>query len=491
VRARRGPASLAALAFAAAVTACSVDTDTEVVRRSEAPVVPRDFASGTRLRARVHVVGERVPVLAGFRDLVLGIECAFLDDDGQSLIPDGVAYCLPRTVSHVEGRGPYLDTACASPAALSPGASARGEEAPRYGRVVRDDACAAPPSLHELGPEVTRRAFVRSPSGACQVTTTQAMRPLAAEIPLSTFARAKEQVEAREGASEASRIGIRVLIGEDGSRVEIGGWDRERREASRVTRFADGTRRWATERLAFGGEQLDPGCSTPALTKIARTAVCPVGAGLLFEGSCGFGTFVELGPSAPLSYVGTPGACEANREGARAVFGVGAVIPPSSYAPVEEREIGERGESSGASAGDPGVRRRGYGVPGEPSAVWREVVDGATGQACEVRPARDGALRCLPVAAELVNRFADPACTEPAFSHPLNGCETEASFPRFVHAQLEEPPRGLEVLREIAITYAVTTDGRCGEVREPSAARAFAVREVPAARFPPAVLITE
>ena len=76
---------------------------------------PRDFMSGTRLRANIDTIGGGVETLASFHDQVLGIDCTF-DAAG----PGPTFWCLPPAALHRTGFGPYVDTTCSEPVAIAP-----------------------------------------------------------------------------------------------------------------------------------------------------------------------------------------------------------------------------------------------------------------------------------------------------------------------------------------------------------------------------------
>src|ERR1700682_4851368 len=71
---------------------------------------PRDFTSGTRLRARYRVVGDLVEVFTTFHDVQLDEDCAFEDETGSHVGPGASSYCYPAGLArHREKKGPYLD----------------------------------------------------------------------------------------------------------------------------------------------------------------------------------------------------------------------------------------------------------------------------------------------------------------------------------------------------------------------------------------------
>ena len=452
----------------------------EPARPVNEPVVAapaRDFASGSRLRARYHVVDGLVDVFTTFHDAVLDVDCAYEDENGAHVGPGASSFCLPGGMArHREGKGPYLDRACSARAAFA-AVNAAGTAA-TLALVEPRDACATAPEVYVAQAPRRRRAFLRDDDGSCVEAASDSVQSLGDTVPLSTFARAVEQVEPRDG-----RIAARVLVGDDGSRRVVGGHDRQRNEASRVGTLPDGARRWVPARTAFvgGGEPLftDATCAVPAAAKIARTATCPLSAALVLDGSCGAGRYFELG--APLATVfasDVTSACVTRPAGEQLAFGLGASIPASAYAGVSAVDVGTLR-----------VRRRGVGGEGDRPAAWAELVDVSTGEPCEVAPTVDGSLRCLPSASAAVSFFADAACSEPAFAHAVTGCELAAP-PRVVRDAFDLPARVFEVVRELSAVFTADA-GRCVPYGTVVPSRLFAVRELDPSSFPPATLASE
>lgn len=469
--------AVSAASAAAAIVACDLG---EAARPrsgvSATPVVvapPRDFVSGARLRARIYVVDGVVEVLAGFHDVQLDADCAFEDASGAHVGPGGASYCVPDGVArHREDRGPYLDATCATPAAATPTAGAA-----TYALVEPNDACTTAPEVHRALPPTTRRTFARDASGRCAASGVASVQALGELAPQGTFVRAVEQIELRAG-----RIAARVLVGDDGSRHAIGGYDVVRGEASRVGTTKDGVRRWLPARPAFvgAGEPLfaDAACARPVASKIGRTATCPLGAAVVLEGVCGTGDYFALGP--PIASVfqrDAKNACVSGPAGAVLAFELGAAIPDAAFEPVVFLDVGTSR-----------VRRRGAAARDDTPVVWTDLVDGVTGEPCDVYPTADGSLRCLPTASAGVAFFADAGCTEPAFALP-SGCETGAD-PHFVHDGFDVAARAFEVVRPIDAIYELAS-GTCTRFTPTVESRLYAVKELDATTFPLATELAE
>jgi hypothetical protein len=291
-------------------------------------------------------------------------------------------------------------------------------------------------------------------------------------LPAETFVRAVEQTEPRAGLMDA-----RVLVGDDGSRRVVGGFDRARLEAMRVGTTEDGQRRWVPVRTAFvgaGDPSFDAACAAVVATKIGRTATCPLSAAVVLEGTCGGGRYFALGDQVAAPFQrDAMNACIATAAPDFVAFRLGAAVAASAYVPVTSFEIGT-----------PRVRRRGLGASSDQAVTWGELVDAATNETCEIFETADGSLRCLPAAAESVSFFADAACSlnAPAFARATTGCEAAAA-PTLVHDTLKTPARAFLVGAELSAIYALE-GGRCAPFTPTVTSRMFAAAELPTSTFP-------
>ncbi len=399
------------------------------------PSLPlRDFASGTRLLADRWAFDD-VEVLKSFHDVGLDQPCDFE-------LPGATRRCLPANRAiHREGVGPYADRSCSEPWA------AADVQAP-FAVVTPRDACAGSPVVHRTGPLEQRAAFFRDGERCVRSTLTVSMQPLREVVPAESFVAAHEENEAREG-----RVDARVLVADDGARLTLAGFDRAREEVVLPDDAADGTLRWLPSRVAFknAGAELPARCADAA-AKIASSAVCPLSAALVLEGSCGRGELHLLG--APVA-----GCIDGSF-----TFAVAGAIPAERFA-----------RATYADRGSGPVRRRSFdGVTLGP------LVDAASGEPCVVVRATDGVDRCLPEQSELVAYFADETCTTPAFAHPLNGCETGA-WPTLVR----DRARAYQVTGMASALYE-SKDGACAPFAPAVRSASFSVRELGAERFTPA-----
>ncbi len=472
--ARSAPVALALLLGACTLHACNLgDVAAPRVDATGTAVVvvpPRDFVSGSRLRARYHVVEGVVEVLAGWHDVILDADCAFEGQDGVHVGPGGTSYCVPDGVArHREDVGPYLDKACTMPVARAPMAGPA-----TYAMVEPNDACATAPEVHRALPPMTRRTFTRDGGGACVASGSAIVQALGELAPPDTFVSAVEAIEIRPG-----RIGVRVLVGSDGSRHTIGGYDLVRSEAVRVGATPNGTLRWLPARPAFvgAGEPLfaDATCTVQIASKIGRTATCPLTAVIALEGLCGTGKLFALGSTLESVFrLDAKNACVAGLPAGLLAYRVGAPIEDEAFEPVVATDVGTSR-----------VRRRGAGARGDTPVTWTDLIDGVTSEPCAVYPIADGSLRCLPAASAGVAFFADPGCSEPAFALPT-GCEAGADA-HFVHDSFDVATRAFEVVRPIATIYEVAATG-CARFTPTVPSRLYAVKEIDVTTF---ALVTE
>lgn len=424
----------------------------------------RDFSSGARLRARVHRIDDLVDVLASFYDTQLDADCAFLDDQGAHPGPGASAYCIPANVArHREGRGPFVDAECKQLGGFPPVA---GEAT--IALVEPRDACTTAPVARAASPTEMRRVYLLDDNGNCaQSSPRAAVQKLGDVLPANTFARAVEIAEPRLG-----RVDARVLVGDDGSRSIVGGFDRQRSEAVRIGDVGDGIRRWLPVRAAFvgSGEPVysDAACKNELATKIGRTATCPLTAAYLLEGSCGQARVFALGALVAAPFARREKGCAPVTLPDAVAHSVGEEVSPSLFAPVVDMDIGSAR-----------LRRKASSAGGD-IVSWSEVTDSVIGGPCTVLRATDGELRCLPDRAETMTFFADDSCTEPAFAHPVTGCET-GPFPRYVRST-ESPPRTFAVGRELSRIFT-TKDGACLATTPVVESRLYAAAEAAPSTF--------
>lgn len=439
----------------------------------EAPPPP-DFASGTRLRARYHVI-EGFQVFITFHDAQLDLDCAYEDGRGPHVGPGAASYCFPDDLArHREPRGPFVDRLCTVPVGYAPASGT----AARLLLVEPRDACTTAPVMYDALPPRTELTFLTDDAGECVRSDRVSVHRFGNRLPPETFVRAVEQLEPRRG-----RMDVRVLVGDDGSRRVVGGFDRERSEATRVGLTEDGASRWVPTRSAFigAGEVLydDAKCAVPVASKIGRTATCPLSAVLVLEGSCGGGRYLALGDRVATTFRrDDTNACSQTAAPDVSAYRVGDPIAPTSYAPAISFEIGT-----------PRIRRRAAGAGGDRAITWGALIDATTNEPCEVSTTADGSLRCLPSFAESLTFFSDNACTLPAFAHALTGCESGPA-PVFVRDAASNPSRAFRILSEVNAIYTLEA-GRCVRFTPTVASRTYSAEEVSASTFPLATIVAD
>jgi hypothetical protein len=346
--------------------------------------------------------------------------------------------------------------------------------------------------VHRAAPAASTPTWVRD-GGQCRNGGLGVVQKLEDEVPLDAFVRAGEVVEPR-GAR--SRVGALVLVGADGSRMTLGGYDAQRREPVRIDGpTAAGTYRWIPSRVAFVGAGAttygDTACASAVATKSGTDAVCPPTAALVFDAQCANTTsFRTLGTSVDptaLHQRSPTGTCEPVSMPGVHAYAVGEAIADATLAPAMLLD-----------AGGAGARRRGYAdvaAGGASDAIlWTDVIAPTTGEPCTPILAIDGEMRCLPAASATISLFSDASCATPAYAEPLTGCDQPA--PRFVrgsgganaNGDASTGARAYEVVGALAATALFTkTNASCVAFTPVVASRGFAVKEVDVATFPVAL----
>ncbi len=460
----------AAGACTAFVAACSTGEPARPARVSPR-VETRDFGSGARLRARAWDVDGAL-LLRDFFDVERDEPCAFLEDGLARIGPGRAYYCLPLGMAvHDAGSGPFADRRCTVPVAL---ASFAGPSA--YALVRPVDACASAPEVRRAGAARATFPWVLAGNRCVRSPTELVVQELGDVVPLESFVRAEEHVEDR-----GSRIGALVVRSPDGAWQTVGGFDRQRGFAVRAESPSGAPARWVPSRVAFqgAGEVLfaDDACTSPVPTKIARDALCPLEAALVFTDPCGGTSWFELGPPVDASTLFAPsdlGFCSRGARPGVFAFTLGAPIAPESLAPVSFSEVG----------GDV-VRRRGFAGVGGSVVTWGDVIDARTREPCAPATAIDGVVRCLPTASATIDLFADASCIDPAFAEPISPCG-EVPSRRFVRADEPDGARVFEVTGEATALHRLDGDA-CTRVTPIVPSRGYAVREVDVAGFVPAL----
>jgi hypothetical protein len=444
---------------------CSTGATAAPFSESASPAHP-DFASGTRLRAVAWEV-DGTQVLDHFFDVQRNEPCAFIENAITHVGPGPTYWCLPLgTASHdADGTLSYFaDAACSVPLALPP-ASGNAD----YAILRPADACADRLSVMHALPATKRGVFVMNAGGCGKGNTSLTVQAIGDAVPLDQF------VSASEVAGDANgRIAPLALVTADGARQTIGGYDRDRKISVTATDpGSKGDPRWFPARLAFDGTgsnfYSDAACGTSVPTKIGRDAVCPIQAGFVFNGSCGDGTYFEVGaPVNGLYDKDANGKCIAATASNLHAFALGSATPAAEFAPAS---VIERGGNR--------VHARAWSEAG----AFSELVDAVTGTTCAPVAAFDGSTRCLPAASADVSIFGDAACTQPAFEQPTDPCG-HTPVPTYLRSNGHAYQVGALIPGPL---FAAASQGCINHIRTTNVPAYFA-SEIPVTRFAKATL---
>jgi hypothetical protein len=259
----------------------------------------------------------------------------------------------------------------------------------------------------------------------------------------------------REG-SPSQRVGLEVLLAEDGAREARQLVDRERGPCFSIAgAVGGGEDRCVPDAVAWATYAADAACKVPIAYQVRRSNACPRAAVVVAYGpeGCTVRTrFFDPGPDVKLEdvYVGSAPSCTKvsaqpalYKQLARdhVFYGVGGPLAEDALAPLGATTVGDGRLALYALADAAGTPL----VPPRPDTLY----DKALGAPCRVMPYADGAARCVPAdALTLVTpAFADPSCTREVVGVP--------SSPSCPEAQL--PTVGLRVATETCTTTVYAT----------------------------------
>ncbi len=363
--------------------------------------------SGTRILQVVRDHGDGTSEFLRLLDSDLVEECRF-----QRAI-DGSLRCLPISdgTPVADAAVRYLDAECAQPVAQL--AAPVASPAPTYAREVvpsADPCAAASARFYELGGSVViapeTAIFFLDAGGVCTGTTAPVADffTLGAELEPGAF------VEGTETFTDSGRIQQRQVEGDDGSLVCDGGTlrDDELDHACSVQLSEDGSTRCLP--IDVGPSELfgDDLCTAPV--EVALLGECNQDAAYVGDSAgatCALRQQVRTVDDPVDAFRVAAEVCVAiaDPEQARAI---GSSISPFSFAALDSElePVGER------------LQRRSL-VSGDFRLVLPEWFDTELETPCAFRVAADGDDRCLPLegatalAARVVGRFTDAACTAP------------------------------------------------------------------------------
>ena len=390
------------------------------------------YASGTRLHARVRSSSPGARLLVGWHDAKLGADCTFVTTD------DGETRCAPSGATIF-----YLDQLCSQPiAVVNPDCASAG--APPFASAVfqSDIACAGVTRAFRVGepmdvPSPTRKVYVGAgASGGCLRSThldatAQAYAVLAidpGELAKATLTR----------TAKTDRLGLEVLVGDDGARQARGLYDVTTRGRcfSIAGAIGGGEDRCIPDDLAWATYAADATCSAPIAYQVRPTPSCPGASVVVSYGFDGCNVRASyFTPGVPVSiddvFSGSAPVCTLLRRQTslyeellrdHVFYEVGAPVAATTFAPLKAQTTGfGRLQVPVLAAGD-GTEL----APARPDTFF----DATLGVPCRVYVFPDGLKRCVPrdAVAVATTSYADLACTQEVVglaSQP--GCGTVTS----------------------------------------------------------------
>lgn len=363
--------------------------------------------SGTRLRQVLRQHGDGTSEFLRLLDTDLVEECRY-----QRAI-DGSLRCLPVVDGSpfADAAVRYLDGKCAS--AIAQLAAPAGDPLPTHAREVvpPDDVCAPAASrFFELGDRVViapkTAIFFRDAGGVCTGTVAPVADffSLGAELALDAF------VEGSESFTDSGRVQLRQVDGDDGSLFcdPASLRDAELDHACTVQLSEDGSTRCLP--IDVGPTELfgDDLCAEPV--EVALLGECNHDAAYVGDSagaSCALRQQVRTVDDPVDAFQLALEVCVAIAE-PQSARAIGSTISPFSFAGLASESVaaGQRLERHDLVSGDFRM-------------VWPDWFDTALEIPCAFRAAADGDERCLPLegatalAARVVGRFTDAACTVP------------------------------------------------------------------------------
>jgi hypothetical protein len=376
-------------------------------------------ASGSRIRRIMRQHDDGTSEAIGMRDTELGGNCRFGPDR------EGALRCLPVTDNRPFGFASryFTDAGCTNPIAYF---GSVANVTPGYAVFFESGTCGTVFRYHELGaqqsfPARTPLFFRTNPGGQCAQTTASTSPDvkyfaLGAEMALDRF------VAAGESTQTDGRLAVRVIEGEDGSRV-----------CDRDTGFVD---------TGLGGhpcreEESDGGVRRclplpNSLVRVTNDSICrdmrdavqvfaTCDRGLEYtqkaapvSGACRVPYKVhdmaeEL--AGPFYYDDFDGCLSVPSD--RLHFALGPEVAATSFAELREERV------------DLGMRLERVDVVGDGVRMQRPSwFDGELDVSCEFRPGGDGAQRCIPGTtlvpeAQIVSFYVDPLCEGATVDHAV------------------------------------------------------------------------
>ena len=365
-------------------------------------------ASGTRLRQVLREHGDGTSEFLRLLDTDLVEECRF-----QRAV-DGSLRCLPvadgTPVADAAIR--YLDAECAQPVAQLAAPAADPEPTLAREVVLSEDACTPSSSrFYQLGaraaiaPETA--IFFRDAGGVCTGT----VAPVADFFALGAELEPAAFVEGTESFTDSGRVQERQVEGDDGSLFCDRGTlrDAELDHACSAQLSEDGSTRCLPVDVGPTEVFGDAACAEPL--EVALLGECnqdAVYVGNSAGASCALRQQVRTVDDPVDAFQLVAKVCTAIAE-PQAARAIGSTISPFSFAGLASESVAVAGAR---------LERRDL-VSGEFRLATTEWFDTMLETPCAFRLASDGDDRCLPLegatalAARVVGRFTDAACTVP------------------------------------------------------------------------------
>jgi hypothetical protein len=390
------------------------------------------YASGSRLRARVRSGSPGARLLVGWHDAKLGADCTFVTT------ADGETRCAPSGATIF-----YLDQLCSQPiAVVSADCSASGP--PPFASAVSqsDVACNGITQAYRVGdpidvPSPTRKVYVGAgASGGCLRSTH--LDPTAQAYAVLAIAPTELAKATLTRAPKTDRLGLEVLVGDDGARQARGLYDIATRGRcfSIAGAIGGGEDRCIPDDLAWATYAADSTCSAPIAYQVRPTASCPgasVVVGYGFQGCDVRATYFT--PGAPVSiddvFSGAPPVCTLLRAQTslyedllrdHVFYEVGAPVAAATFAPMKAQTTGFGRLQVPVLAAADGTEL----APARPDTFF----DTTLGVPCRAYVFPDGTKRCVPrdAVAIATTSYADDACTAEIVGLPSQpGCATVTS----------------------------------------------------------------
>jgi len=356
-----------------------------------------EYASGTRLHARVWVSADGGKIFHGFYDTQLKVDCAVTTAE------DGVQRCLP---ARDHGSLYYSDPACSKAVTA-----------------VFDD-CAAPYvgglagscgiALH-ASTSVTSSAttLYDNASGSCAVVSVapKALYEAGPKLDPTGFVKATRTREAR-----GSALMMEFWDMEDGARMPIGAYDTARKGvcASSVGFGEPAGGHCVPTHIGFAeGQFADPSCT--------------VAAALVLDSTCGFAPDEVLGSA--WVYGKKPNCLEDSLVGLASIGSTlqsqayskngntcTSIPTPGKYAPVTgDLPLGSLPQMKPAPDGTGRIVRHVERAATGEKLLAERFFDTTLNAQCDAMTASDGKLRCVPTG-NFAFWYIDAACKQPVFA---------------------------------------------------------------------------